>query len=94
MKKAVSNELRDIMGIFEEPEMVRIYRWNKAITQYSLGHDAILRDIEDTLSKIHGLHLTGNAYQGIGVSECIINSERLAQKLINNSRMSLNLPYS
>lgn len=94
MIKTVSNELRDIMGIFEEPEMVRIYRWNKAIPQYSLGHDAILRNIEDTLSKIHGLHLTGNAYQGIGVSECIINSERLAQKLINNSRMSLNLPYS
>ena len=79
--ETVADELHDLMGISEEPEMVRIYRWNKAIPQYMVGHSTILRDLENNLSEVQGLHLTGNAYHGVGVSECIINSESLAQKL-------------
>ena len=36
----VQSDLRDIMGLSAEPEFVKIYRHEKAIPQYLVGHAA------------------------------------------------------
>ncbi len=81
----IRKELADIIGITAEPDFVRIYRHEMAIPQYTVGHVERLRNIDAALGKHHGLFLTGNAYRGIGVNDCIENSAKLAEKIIEES---------
>lgn len=78
----VMYELRDIMGIKAEPDFFKIYRHEKGIPQYLLGHEKRLETISEIISKHKGLYLTGNSYRGIGVNDCIENSYRLAEAII------------
>ncbi|OGW38964.1 MAG: protoporphyrinogen oxidase [Nitrospirae bacterium RBG_13_39_12] len=77
----VMDELNDIMGIKAQPDFVRVYRHEKGIPQYSLGHERKLEAIDNIVNKIKGLYLIGNAYRGISVNDCIENSYKLAEKL-------------
>lgn len=77
-------ELRDIMNIKASPDFVRIYRHERAIPQYNVGHYRRLTDINSSLRRHDGLYLTGNAYKGIGYNDCIENSYRLAEQITNN----------
>jgi oxygen-dependent protoporphyrinogen oxidase len=81
----VKAELAAIMGIRSEPDFVKVYRHEMAIPQYTVGHIERLRNIDLILRKYKGLHLTGNAYRGVGVNDCIENSCRLAEKIIEES---------
>ncbi|MFZ2197931.1 MAG: protoporphyrinogen oxidase [Thermodesulfovibrionales bacterium] len=82
---SVKGELAEIMDIRSAPDFVRVYRHEMAIPQYTVGHLARLNNIEAILQKHRNLYLTGNAYRGIGVNDCIENSLRLAEKIIEES---------
>ncbi len=75
-------ELSDIMGIKAEPEFIRIFRHERAIPQYELGHQERLKKLDEALARHRGLFLTGNAYRGIGVNDCIENSFNLAEAIV------------
>lgn len=79
--KAVQAELRDILGIKKEPEFVRIFRHERAIPQYHVGHSLRLNAIEERLSAHKGLYITGNALRGVGFNDCIENSYKLAERI-------------
>jgi len=81
----IRKELSDIIGITAEPDFVRIYRHEMAIPQYTVGHRERLRNIDSILGKYKGLYLTGNAYRGISVNDCIENSAKFAEKVIEES---------
>jgi oxygen-dependent protoporphyrinogen oxidase len=78
----VFDELRPILSFKTEPDMIRIYRWEKAIPQYLLGHSRRLISIEKRLSTHPGLYLTGNAYKGIGINDCVESGYKLADEII------------
>jgi oxygen-dependent protoporphyrinogen oxidase len=78
----ILGELRSILGVKSDPEMVRIYRWDRAIPQYGLGHRKILKAIDEAMKRHPGLYITGNAYRGIGINDCVENSFLLAQKIL------------
>lgn len=78
----VQEELRDIMGIRAEPDFVSVYVHEKAIPQYIRGHSERLRIIDGLLLKYKGLYITGNAYRGIGVNDCIENSYKLTEEIL------------
>ncbi len=78
----VMGELKAIMGINAEPDLVRIYKHEKAIPQYNVGHQNILDDLYAVMSKCRGLYLTGNAYRGIGLNDCIENSYKWSEKIL------------
>lgn len=78
----VVSELSDILKIGADPEFVRIFRWQNAIPQYLVGHHEKLRRLDEQLQKYKGLYLTGNAYQGVSVNDCVANNFALADKII------------
>lgn len=82
MTEMVQEELRDIMGIKAEPYLVRIYRWEKAMPQYTIGHEGRVSLIEERAGRYRGLFLTGSAYKGIGISDCIYNAQKTAEKVL------------
>jgi oxygen-dependent protoporphyrinogen oxidase len=78
----VLRELHDIMRIHATPDFMRVYKHEKGIPQYSPGHEKRLESILEKTSKFKGFYLAGNAYQGIGVNDCIENSYNLAERII------------
>lgn len=80
--KVVQEELRDIMGIKKDPDFVSVYVHEKAIPQYIRGHSERLKLIEELLLKYKGFYITGNAYRGIGVNDCIENSYKLTEEIL------------
>jgi protoporphyrinogen/coproporphyrinogen III oxidase len=81
----VRRELSDIMDIKPEPDFAKVYRHEMAIPQYLVGHLERLRNIDMIIQKYENLYLTGNAFRGIGVNDCIENSWTLAEKIIEES---------
>jgi oxygen-dependent protoporphyrinogen oxidase len=77
----VNSELRDILGLDAEPDFVRIFRHQRAIPQYIIGHAARLEAIEERLQHHPGLVLTGNAFRGVSLNDCVVNSTRTAQAI-------------
>ncbi|QWR76185.1 protoporphyrinogen oxidase [Candidatus Magnetomonas plexicatena] len=80
----VMEELSSIMGIQGEPELIKIYRHERAIPQYNVGHAAILDRLQQLQRKHIGLYLHGNSYKGIGVNDCIESSFKLSGEILNS----------
>jgi len=80
--EACRRDLRDIMGIEAEPEMIRIYRHHRAIPQYLVGHSARLKRIEARLRAFPGIFLTGNAYRGVGINDCVHQAKETARRVV------------
>jgi len=75
----VLSDLRDIMGLSADPEFVKIYRHERAIPQYLVGHADRLAAISGQLEKFPGLVLTGNAYRGVSLNDCVLNAMKTAE---------------
>ena len=78
----VQNNLRAIMGVKADPVFAKIYRHEKAIPQYLVGHSDRLKAIEESLADYPGLFLTGNAYRGVSLNDCVLNAQKTAEKLM------------
>ena len=78
----VNNELQALMQIEGEPIFTHITRWEKAIPQYHLGHLKIVEHISQFEKHHPGLFLSGNYRDGISVSDCIIQSEKISKQVI------------
>lgn len=75
----VTRELREIAGIQAAPRFLRINRWPRSMAQYTVGHPQRLAEIEARVKTIAGLALAGNAYDGIGIPDCIRLGKRAAE---------------
>ncbi len=80
----VKAELRQICGVTAEPTYVEVNRWMKAMPQYQLGHLERLEQAEGTLSRYGGLVLTGAAYRGVGIPDCIRHGDSAADKVVRS----------
>jgi len=69
--RRVRVELRQILGLTAAPIFSRIYRWERSMAQYEVGHLERVAEIERLRATLSGLTLAGNAYRGIGVPDCI-----------------------
>jgi oxygen-dependent protoporphyrinogen oxidase len=76
----VQSNLRDIMGITADPVFAQIYRHERAIPQYLVGHGDRLRAIEEQLADFPGLVLTGNAFRGVSLNDCVVNAGKTAER--------------
>lgn len=78
----VQEDLKKTMGIKAPPSFVRIFRHEKAIPQYTVGHGERLSNLTEKLKEHPGLYLTGNAYRGIGLNDCVAAGDRCAREAI------------
>jgi len=83
----VRHELIDILGemvvgIGLDPEYTQVTRWRRAMAQYAVGHQERMDRINERVGALPGLRLAGNAYEGIGVPDCIRLGRKAAADLI------------
>jgi oxygen-dependent protoporphyrinogen oxidase len=72
----VERELREILGTKvlpagAKPEYAQVARWQRAMAQYAVGHQERMARIRERVAALPGLKLAGNAYDGIGIPDCI-----------------------
>jgi len=65
-----------------EPEHAQVSRWPQAMAQYSVGHKERMDRIRTRLAALPRLHMIGNAYDGIGVPDCIRLGRQAARELV------------
>ena len=75
-------ELKEIVGRDAEPRAERVYRWNRSMAQDGPGHLARVQRIKDALKQLRQFALAGNAYQGIGVPDCIASGSQAAADVL------------
>jgi oxygen-dependent protoporphyrinogen oxidase len=78
----VRSDLQDILGLQAEPDFIRIFRHQRAIPQYIVGHAARLETINERLQGHPGLVLTGNAFKGVSLNDCVVNAWKTAESLL------------
>ena len=89
MEAMVRGELKKILGLDARPLLVSIRRYPRSMPQYEVGHGEKTAGIRQRLKGIPGLFLTGNAYDGIGIPDCIQQAEKSAREImlfVRNSR--------
>jgi len=77
-------ELERATGVVATPELSRVYRWDRAIPQYNLGHldrVSLLRACE---RQIPGIYFAGAAFDGVGIPDCIGSAREAVGKISHN----------
>ena len=77
----VDREVHGLLGVSGEPEIVRIYRHARGIPQYGLHHGEVLEAIAAAEARHPGLYLTGNAYRGIAMNDCVARAYALVERM-------------
>ena len=83
MLRRILAELQGLLGWTAQPLFTRIARWHRAMAQYTVGHAARLAAIRERLKDLPGLYLAGNAYEGIGVPDCIRTGRHAASQALS-----------
>jgi oxygen-dependent protoporphyrinogen oxidase len=71
-----------VIGLVVEPEHTRVARWRRAMAQYAVGHQERIARIAARVAALPGLRLAGNAYDGIGIPDCIRLGRKAAKELL------------
>lgn len=79
--ETVRRELKEILGVTAEPEYTQVSRWRRAMAQYAVGHQERMGRIAARVAELPGLWLAGNAYDGIGIPDCIRLGRKAAKEL-------------
>ena len=89
----VRRELSEILGgsvipQSSEPEHTQVSRWHRAMAQYAVGHQERKQRIAERVAAFPGLRLAGNAYDGIGIPDCIRLGRQAAKELLTSQQVS------
>jgi oxygen-dependent protoporphyrinogen oxidase len=80
MTTRVEADLRELLGISEEPLFVEVAKWERSMPQYEVGHLDRMNEIDSLVAKLPGLALAGNSYRGAGIPDCIRSGEAAAEE--------------
>ena len=75
----VRRELDTLLGIRAEPLFQRIYRWRRSNPQYDVGHLERIAAITAALPS--GIVVTGSAYRGVGIPDCVKQGQETAAQV-------------
>lgn len=79
--KDVVADLRDAIGVAEEPVEAHVARWHHALPQYEVGHLERVERLDASLQHLPRVRLAGAAYRGMGVPQCIAQGEQAAVQI-------------
>lgn len=78
----VRRELAELLGVRGEPILLEIARHPRGMPQYTLGHLDRVAAIRRLQAHHPGLGLAGNAFEGVGVPDCIRSGREAADALL------------
>jgi len=80
--RAVRADLAQAMSLRAEPLEQRVFRFDRALPQYTVGHLERIARIEASLRPLPGVSFCGAAYRGVGVAACIRDGQVVADGVL------------
>jgi protoporphyrinogen/coproporphyrinogen III oxidase len=84
--QAVAGEAEQALELTGPPSAWRVVRWPRAMPQYEVGHLERVERIDDALAATPGLFVTGSAYRGVGIADCVRQGDEAAQRVLSHLR--------
>jgi oxygen-dependent protoporphyrinogen oxidase len=81
--QAVLQDLARAQGVRGEPCFARVFRHQRAIPGYTVGHAERLQQMGALERRHPGLVITGNAYRGVSVNDCAREAWPTAERVLN-----------
>ncbi len=75
-------ELEDLMGLTADPLFARVFRWRKGRPQFDVGHLDRVAEMEHLAAQVDGLFLTGSAYRGSAIPDCIVQAVDTVDRIL------------
>ncbi len=76
LEQLVMHELQNVLGMTGQPLCTHVSRWMHLTPQYELGHAQRLQAIQSHLDSMPAVAITGNAFHGIGIPQCIRQAQQ------------------
>lgn len=89
LSEIVLSELRAILGVTGDPVLRRVFRWERGMPQYTLGHLERVALVERWTAETRGLAAAGGSYRGVGIPNCIESGEAAVSKVLGDFGMTL-----
>jgi oxygen-dependent protoporphyrinogen oxidase len=81
--ETVRSEFQRLMGITSQVAFTTVNRWPKSMPQYTVGHTDRRQRIDEQMRNHPRLHLVGNAYDGVGIPDCVRLAKAAAERIAN-----------
>ncbi len=78
---SVREDLQHSLGILAAPTMTHVVTWVRGIPQYTLGHRQRVEGVMARVTAAGGVSLTGNAYHGVGLNDCVRDARAVASRV-------------
>ncbi len=82
LKTLVRGELASLLGASGEPILIGVARHDRAMPQYTLGHLDRIAAIRLRAAQHSRLLLAGNAFDGVGIPDCVRSGQDAASTLL------------
>ncbi len=82
MVRMVRRELAELLGARGEPLLTEVARHPRGMPQYTLGHLDRVASIRESQKRHPGLFLAGNAFEGVGIPDCVRSGREAADAAI------------
>lgn len=83
IEQIIRSELADLIGAHGQPLFCELSRHTRAMPQYTLGHADRVAAIRASIRAHEGLFITGNAFDGVGVPDCIRAARETADHVVD-----------
>lgn len=75
-------DLHTYLGLNSVPLLSLITRYPRSMPQYNVGHLDLVKELRAKLEPFPGVALAGNAYDGVGIPDCIRSGETAAKMVV------------
>lgn len=83
--RLAQDEFSRLMDVSATPLFFTVHRWPNSMPQYTVGHQARQGAIRQLAAARPGLHLCGNAYDGVGIPDCIRLASEIPERILARS---------
>ena len=80
--KIAINGIKETMGVEVTPDVSYVKKYVKGIPNYRVGHLDSMDQLFTKLKEHKGLYFNSSAYYGIGLNDCIGNSKKVAEQVL------------
>jgi protoporphyrinogen/coproporphyrinogen III oxidase len=77
----IDGEIKEALGVPANLETWRLYRWDRGLPHYRVGHRQLVEQIEAALAAHPGLEVAGAAYRGSGLPDCVRQGQSAAARV-------------
>ncbi len=80
----ILSELKLILKTDIKPSFIKIKKYFNAMPQYNLGHSSLIKTIDHRTEGLGNIAVAGNAYEGIGIPDCIKSGQKAAELILTS----------